>query len=150
LEAISAQLRELLVEITNLEDLRKILLLRRDDLDKIPVALLNSWLLSFPSYRFYKNHGYLALRKVEGKEDRLAAVLEELAEVRKELAETRKEVEEARKEMEERETALREARKEAAETRTKLTEFRDILNLHSKSISEIQAFLRGNEGPNSQ
>jgi hypothetical protein len=90
LEAETERLRALLVKTGTPEDLRKILLLNRDSLDRIPVALLNSWLVSLPSLRFYKNHGYLALRKTEGKADRETEIIKRISSLEKRMEELAK------------------------------------------------------------
>jgi hypothetical protein len=120
LEAKTERIRALLVETSTAEDLRKVLLLNREDLEKIPVALLNSWLVSVPSLRFYKNHGFLALRKTEGKADREALLLSRVGALEK--------------------TVERLSRR--------LEEFAKITNLNTQKLKEVFAFLSGNEGAN--
>jgi hypothetical protein len=78
LEAISARIREELVEITSPEGLRRYLLLNRERLDKIPVALLNAWACAVPELWFYKNHGILGLRKAKSRKDPIAALSKRL------------------------------------------------------------------------
>jgi hypothetical protein len=80
LEAISGKIRADLVETTSPEALRKYLLLNREALDRIPVALLNSW-VQVPALRFYRNHGLLGLRKTESRKDPLAALSKRLDQI---------------------------------------------------------------------
>jgi hypothetical protein len=120
LEAKTERIRSLLVQTSTAEDLRKVLLLNREDLEKIPVALLNSWLVSVPSLRFYTNHGFLALRKTEGKADREALLLDRVGALEKRLEQCEK----------------------------RLAEFAKITNLNTSKIREVFAFLSGNEGAN--
>jgi hypothetical protein len=80
LEAISGKIRSDLVETNSPEALRKYLLLNREALDRIPVALLNTW-VQVPELRFYRNHGLLGLRKTESRKDPLAALAKRLDQI---------------------------------------------------------------------
>jgi hypothetical protein len=77
------RVRAELVGLDSPENLRKYLLLNRESLDKVPVALLNSWIPGVPSLRFYKNHGFLNLRKTETKKEGTEALEKRLAELTK-------------------------------------------------------------------
>jgi hypothetical protein len=63
-----------LVNAKNSQEIRKYLVLNREIVEPIPVALLNSWIHAIPDIRFYKNHGYLGLRSAVSQKTNLEAL----------------------------------------------------------------------------
>jgi hypothetical protein len=80
LEEIPGKIRRELAETNSPEGLRRYLLLNREALARIPVALLNAW-VQVPELRFYRNHGLLGLRKTESRKDPVAALSKRLDQI---------------------------------------------------------------------